>query len=129
MSMWKIWDSWRKAGVGLLEGMGWFGSFPFLLRLTVAERVLLTAVANGNTLKSHRDLDGNKQYKLWSAEPEAVPQDVPFALVQRLLAKKLLTTNQKFPAATFLLTTKGKKLVASWSAGVRGVGEVVNFEG
>ncbi|MCA9980100.1 MAG: hypothetical protein KDD89_04690 [Anaerolineales bacterium] len=100
--------------------------------LTKAEKKLLTAVANGQTLKSHRYLDGTKQYKLWPPPNEsdaATPETIPYEMVQSLLEKKLLTTNQKFPAATFLLTNAGKRRVAQWDESVRGVADVVNFDG
>lgn len=100
--------------------------------LTEAEKNLLTAVAHGQTLKSHRYLDGTKQYKLWPAPSDSdapQPTPIPYDLVQSLLEKKLLTTNQKFPAATFLLTNAGKRRVAQWDESVRGVGDVVNFDG
>ncbi len=95
--------------------------------LSTAEKELLTAVAQGDTLKSHRHLDGQKEYKRWPANPDEPPTAVPYELVQSLLDKKLITTNQKFPAATFLLTTAGKDLVAQWDKAIRGLGDVVNF--
>ena len=95
------------------------------------EKRLMIAIAQGATLKSHRHIDGEKVYYLWPLENEgetAVPQEIGYRVVQRLLAWKLITTNQKFPAATFLLTSKGQKRVRHWQGGLRGVGAVVHFD-
>lgn len=112
--------------------MAWWQRLRHWLKeqaLSEAEKAVLTAVARGETLKSHRYLDGTKQYKLWPTEPDRDPTPVPYNLVQQLLDKKLLTTNQKFPSATFLLTTAGKELVSRWDEAVQGVADVVNFDG
>lgn len=111
--------------------MGWIDSIKKWwsdgIELSTAEKELLTAVARGDTLKSHRHLDGQKEYKRWPANPDEPPTAVSYELVQTLLDKKLITTNQKFPAATFLLTTAGKELVGQWDEAIRGLGDVVNF--
>ena len=101
---------------------GRFSSSP-----TPAGAAVLHAIAHGHTLKSHRHLDGQKTYRLHPLEGEAV--DVPYEVVQALLAHKYLTTNQKFPSATFLLTNKGKLWVTTQGTAVRGLGEIVDFEG
>ena len=66
---------------------------------------LLHALLRGDTLKSHRYLDGGKEYRLHPLNDEAVgvpPQDV------RLLEDRgLLLSNQKFPAATLIPVRKG----------------------
>ncbi len=100
--------------------------------ITHYQKKLMLAIAQGDTLKSHRDLDGGKVYKLWRpSEREEAPvlvTEVPYRTVQRLLDRKLLTTNQKFPAATFLLTNKGQQKVKQWQSSLRGVGAVVHFD-
>ena len=99
--------------------LNWFRPRP-----SAVELALLQKIAAGFLLKSHRDLDGQKVYKLWSpAGPEEV---VAYSVVQKLLSQKLITTNQKFPAATFLLTSKGKKLLGL--SHTAGVSDVVNFD-
>ena len=85
----------------------------------------MEAIAAGSTLKSHRDIDGQKIYRLYDPEGNASPID--FDQVQRLLERRLLTTNQKFPAATFLLTSKGQKMLQS-NQKPRGIGAIVKFD-
>ena len=104
--MWRSWFNW------------------FRPRPTAIELALLQKIAAGYLLKSHRDIDGQKVYKLWS--PAGVEEIVPYPLVQQLLSQKLITTDQKFPAATFLLTSKGKKLLGV--SQTAGVSDVVNFD-
>lgn len=104
--MWRKWLNW------------------FFARPSAAELALLQKIAQGYLLKSHRELDGQKAYKLWS--PAGVEELVDYSLVQNLLAQKLITTNQKFPAATFLLTTKGKKLLGVEQTA--GVSDIVKFD-
>lgn len=104
-----MWRSW----------LNWFRPWP-----SAAELALLRKIAEGYLLKSHRDLDGQKVYKLWP--PAGVEEIVAYPLVQKLLAQKLITTNQKFPAATFLLTTKGKKILGVGQTA--GVSDIVKFD-
>lgn len=96
--------------------------------LTRPERSLITALADGYTLKSHRELSGDKRYTLYppSDQTGETPQEVPYDRVQSLLDRKLITTNQKFPAATFLLTNKGQRISRRR---LRGIGSVVHFDG
>ena len=72
---------------------------------------LLHALLRGDTLKSHRYLDGGKEYRLHPLNDEAVgvpPQDV------RLLEDRgLLLSNQKFPAATLILSERGRRAAAT----------------
>ena len=95
-------------------------------RLSNDEIKLMVAIANGWTLKSHRYLDGEKVYKLWS--PDGAEQEIPYRLVQSLLDKKQITTNQKFPAATFLLTTKGKEFLTTLDHNIQGIADIVHFD-
>lgn len=87
---------------------------------------LLLAIAQGWTLKSHRYLDGQKEYKLWS--PEGETEEIAYELVQSLIDQKFITTNQKFPAATFLLTNKGKAFVENLDQGIQGIADIVHFD-
>lgn len=86
---------------------------------------LMTAIASGGTLKSHRDIDGHKMYRFYPLNGDARP--IPYHQVQRLLDRGLLTTNQKFPAATFLLTSKGQQAIKTKEK-PRGIGGIVNFD-
>lgn len=88
------------------------------LILKNAEREILRGLIRGSTLKSHRDIDGNKVYKLHPLDGPAV--EVAWETVSRLKELKLIDSNKKFPAATYLLTEKGRELVeARFSVNVR----------
>ncbi|MEM7800082.1 MAG: hypothetical protein AAF633_12895 [Chloroflexota bacterium] len=95
-------------------------------RVTQKERKLLEKIAAGGTLKSHRDINGIKKYVLYNRGH--VEEAVSYNLVQALLRKNLLTTNQKVPAATFLLTTKGQKALGLDTDDLKGIGGVVKFD-
>ena len=62
--------------------------------------------SKGDTLKSHRDIDGNKAYKLHPLSGPAIV--ISGGVVDKLKKRGLISSNQKFPAATYLLTEKGK---------------------
>lgn len=78
--------------------------------LTVAEKRVLLAIAEGWTLKSHRYLDGRKEYRLHPLD-EAEAQTVSWKTVDALREKGLIDSNKKFPAATYLLTERGREVV------------------
>jgi len=67
---------------------------------------LLLALLNGGTLKSHRYLDGRKEYLLHPLGSE--PTQVPFQDVRRLEELDLLLSNHKFPSTTLLLSRRGR---------------------
>jgi hypothetical protein len=78
------------------------------MKLTKSHQHILQALFNGATLKAHRYLDGSKIYQL---HPLAGPAEiVSRASVDYLKAHKLIESNKKFPAATYLLTSKGKNV-------------------
>ncbi len=77
------------------------------MRLTAAQRRVLLAIANQSTLKSHRDIEGNKVYRLHTLD--GASEDVLPALVQALCDKGLIDSNKKFPASTYWLTELGKR--------------------
>lgn len=69
---------------------------------------LLQALQSGATLKSHRYLDGRKEYLLHPLHPlygEAV--QVPSRDVRRLEELDLLLSNHKFPSTTLFLSQRG----------------------
>jgi hypothetical protein len=81
------------------------------MRLAEPQKRVLLAMAGACFLKSHRDIDGNKVYKLHPLEgPE---QSVPAGVVEALVNQGLIDSNKKFPAATYWLTEKGKACVAA----------------
>jgi hypothetical protein len=73
------------------------------------ERELLAKLANGATLKAHRELDGGKQHRLHQLDGRV--DLVSARTVGRLRRRGLIASNKKFPAATYLLTDKGRNEV------------------
>ena len=66
---------------------------------------LLQALRSGAALKSHRYLDGRKEYLLHPLTGEAV--QVPSRDVRRLEELDLLLSNHKFPSTTLFLSQRG----------------------
>ena len=80
------------------------------MKLSPGEEAVLRAVAQGGTLKTHRSMDGEKLSRLHPLDAPAF--DVDPAVVESLKRRKLIRSNMKFPAATYLLTDRGR-IVAS----------------
>ncbi len=81
------------------------------MALSRSEKRLLRALARGSLLKAHRDMDGAKTFLL---HPLTGPAEVvQKKAVDALLRQGLISSNQKFPAATFLLTEKGRLMAAA----------------
>jgi hypothetical protein len=80
----------------------------FFSRLGEEQEKILEAMMAGWTLKSHRYVDGDKIYQLHPLEGE--PRQVNEKAVKALMKRGLIYSNQKFPAATYLLTNKGMSL-------------------
>jgi hypothetical protein len=76
------------------------------MQLTLAQTELLQSIANGLTLKSHRDLEGHKEYRLHTLDGQSV--SVAWADVAALQSASLIDSNKKFPAATYWLTDSGR---------------------
>ncbi|MFN8446870.1 MAG: hypothetical protein U0175_39115 [Caldilineaceae bacterium] len=72
-----------------------------------AKRVL-AALLQGAVLKAHRDLDGVKAHKLHFSETaqEAVIED---QVINSLWQRGLISSNMKFPVATYMLTEAGRQ--------------------
>lgn len=90
--------------------------FAWLMRLRRRredQQQILDAMGQGWTLKSHRFLDGAKVYRLHSLDGEI--RQASAAAVEALLQQGLIQSNQKFPAATFLLTETGRALAGQAS--------------
>jgi hypothetical protein len=79
-------------------------------KLSKAQAKLLCALINGYTLKSHRYLDGTKIYQLHPLDGPAEP--IQKSRVDSLQKQGLITSNQKFPVATYSLTEQGRELAA-----------------
>jgi hypothetical protein len=75
------------------------------MQLAPAQVELLQAIAGGLTLKSHRDLDGRKEYRLHALDGQSSP--VAWETVEDLQAAGLIDSNKKFPSATYWLTGAG----------------------
>ena len=76
--------------------------------LNVAQMRVLHAMMQGDSLRSQRDLEGNKRYELRSLTGEK--EIVLLRTVESLRNKRLIETNHKFPSATFLLTGHGANI-------------------
>lgn len=83
-----------------------------LMQLRRQEKEILAALVSGYQLKSHRYLDGQKEYTLHDTSTNAT-QPVHVATVDRLRDLGLIVGNMKFPAATYMLTTEGERVAAS----------------
>ena len=70
---------------------------------------VLQAMANGWTLRSHRYLDGRKEHRLRSLSGRE--RAIAHAVVEQLVARGLIQSNQKFPVATYLLTERGRDML------------------
>jgi hypothetical protein len=84
------------------------------MKLSKAQTSILQGLMTGGTLKVHRHLDGGKIYRLHPLE--GPPETLQEATVNHLKAQGLIDSNKKFPAATYLLTEKGKEVAANLAA-------------
>jgi predicted transcriptional regulator len=78
------------------------------MRLSADQQRLLLAIARGQSLKSHRDVEGRKVYRLHALDGSS--ERVARSVVTALAELGLVNSNQKFPAATYWLTEKGQTL-------------------
>ena len=88
------------------------------MNLTKSQHKLLIALSSGHFLKSHRFLDGTKVFQMHALDGQTSPaarQDVT-ALVE----KGYVSSNQKFPAATYMLTEKGGVYAATHTDEISG---------
>ena len=79
------------------------------MKLTPTQVELLRAMAHGLILKSHRDLEGRKEYRLHSLDGRSA--GVIWEDVEALQAAGLIDSNKKFPTATYWLTDTGRALL------------------
>lgn len=75
--------------------------------LSAEAKQALCLLAAGGTLKAHRSLDGEKAIWLLPLNGSAI--EVSDATMDQLKRRRLLHSNMKFPAATYLLTDKGRR--------------------
>ncbi|MDE0312026.1 MAG: hypothetical protein OXI52_07150 [Caldilineaceae bacterium] len=71
------------------------------------QKLILRSLLDGATLKSHRYLDGGKEYRLHPLCGDAA--QVPEQEVRGLEERGLLLSNHKFPAATLYLSRHGRR--------------------
>jgi hypothetical protein len=83
-----------------------------LRRANQEEKAVLRALVSGYQLKSHRYLNGQKEYTLHDTATDAT-RPVQAATVDRLRDAGLIVGNMKFPAATYMLTINGERVAAS----------------
>ncbi len=77
--------------------------------LSERQRRLLLAMAQGMRLKDHRDIEGHKTYALHFPDDSRQPVDPND--VATLVDLGLISSNKKFPSATYWLTEHGKRMV------------------
>jgi len=83
--------------------------YNFMQKLLRQEKNLLRLMTEGSMLRSHRDLDGNKSYQLNA--PDGSQSQIKYKFIKKITRKNYISSNQKFPVATFSLTQKGKNAV------------------
>ncbi|MGD2077194.1 MAG: hypothetical protein PVH18_02350 [Chloroflexota bacterium] len=64
-------------------------------------------MSRGEALRSHRDIEGNKYFRLH--QPDGDWREVNANDVHALRAARLIDSNKKFPVATFWLTEGGRE--------------------
>ncbi|MCX6045080.1 MAG: hypothetical protein NT075_08200 [Chloroflexi bacterium] len=79
------------------------------MRLSTEHMHIIRELARGSRLQDHRNLEGDKVYKLHPLDT-APAEIIDAAVVGALKRQQLIASNMKFPAATYLLTDKGMEL-------------------
>jgi hypothetical protein len=85
------------------------------MRLSATHKRILYELVRGSRLQDQRTLDGSKIYQLHPLT-YGPAEIVAETTVEYLKRHKLISSNMKFPAATYLLTDKGAALAATLSA-------------
>lgn len=81
------------------------------MQLTESQQRIMLAIVRGLRLKDHRDIEGHKTYALH--HPDNRTESVNAADVAVLVESGLISSNKKFPSATYWLTEAGHALVAA----------------
>lgn len=79
--------------------------------LSEAQQRVLKALAEGIVLKGHRNIEGEKVYKLHAMDGSEIAV-IEADVIEFLKENKLVHSNMKFPAASFLLTDKGREIAS-----------------
>jgi len=80
------------------------------LALSPAQEQILHTLNNGAVLKAERDLDGRKDFVLYT--PDGSSRFIARDVLEPLFEHSLIDSNKKFPAATFWLTEAGRARLA-----------------
>ncbi|MCS7055180.1 MAG: hypothetical protein NZM18_03245 [Thermoflexales bacterium] len=75
------------------------------MQLTERQRQIMLGMARGLRLKDHRDIEGSKNYALHYPDGRSEPVDA--ADVEALVELGLISSNKKFPSATYWPTEVG----------------------
>ena len=84
-----------------------FGHTSPQRRFSPTQKRILQSLLDGATLKSHRYLDGSKEYRLHPLGGESTR--VPEQDVHGLVDFGLLSSNHKFPASSLFLSQRGRR--------------------
>jgi uncharacterized protein YjhX (UPF0386 family) len=78
------------------------------MKFSAQEKRVLIALAQGIVLKSHRTIEGEKLYQLHAMDGSPLEEIGP-EVMERLKEARLIDSNKKFPAASYLLTDRGRE--------------------
>jgi hypothetical protein len=94
----------------------WGNLWSFFSTRANQQAEILHAMITGSSLKSQRDMAGQKRYHLVSLDGDMVTVDK--ATVELLKKHGLVISNHKFPGATYLMTDKGRDLALTLTQAV-----------
>lgn len=96
------------------------------MKLSATQIKVIQALAQGCALRSHRYLDGVKQFRLYeSGEKVTTVRSNTMAVLER---ERLIYSNHKFPAASYTLTDRGKGVAAALGSSIHGLSNIVHFD-
>ena len=84
-----------------------------MIALTAAQQQLLRDLSGGHHLKGHRDIEGQKIFRLYHTAANKIVATPALADIEALRSAGLLDSNMKFPAARFFLSPAGRQLAAT----------------
>ncbi len=83
-------------------------------------------MAQGCALRSQRQIDGVKRFKLYL--PDGSTLTIRFTTIGVLERERLIYSNHKFPAAAYTLTDRGKEVAAALGETIHGLSNIVQFD-
>jgi hypothetical protein len=81
------------------------------MNLSISQKLVLHGLLEGATLKAHRYLDGTKVHTLHFLDGSV--ETLRRSTVESLKEAGFIASNKKFPAATYLLTERGRQTALS----------------